>query len=846
MSQLLKSEIITWLKLQPYWLQYAGSLLLDGTQLTDTLKSDIYSLFLEDNDLKSQPAVAREAVVFTTPTIPMVAASTPKLLSGIKDVENVNALATGQQLPIGPGLTIVYGNNGSGKSGYIRLLNNAFNSRGDKHIIHNIYGGKPASATGKFMFTDAASTVELKYPDDKDKVEFTQFSIFDTHCLKAQLEQDNKLSFTPSGFQFFDQLLEVYGYLKDTLSADTAKNRPANTLLSLFINENVIKEKIAGLSGRSKPEEFKELGIFGDEEIKKLERLNAEKVALQSLNIAKRIADLQLLNGRFKELVAMLENIISALNKATYDSYRQLLTENQGYLAISQAEGLTSFEQYEIVALGSKEWKAFLTAAQVYSVQAKQELGDNCLLCLRPLGEPEAKLIATYWNFLRSVAEENFKKSNDEINAAIDKLKTVQFPAFDETSTVFAYIKENKPELAATWQKNLKDLTSIKQELLQMLETKNVNAAYMSLTVDSADFDQLLKDITIKIDDLLTKDTSAELESYNNEIILLNDKNLLSRVLDQVEKYIKRHAWADKADAVLSILRTNALTTKQGELFTKYITSRYTDLFNEECEKLKAPNVVNIQQRNAKGQTLRKLQVSGYVANQILSEGEQRAICIADFLTEVQMNPNNTGVVFDDPVSSLDHERKERIARRLVEFSATNQVVIFTHDIAFYLRMKTRAEEAGLDCTLVSIRRHADATGVIFKDIPWPATGVKQRLGFLRNMLVGIKKIDTSADSDKYLMSIKNWYMLLRETWERMVEEKVLNGVVERFSPGVSTQRLKKINITPSILAEVESGMTESSSWVHDAAANLNPTIPDTAKAEQDLLQLENFNKTFK
>jgi DNA repair ATPase RecN len=43
----------------------------------------------------------------------------------------VNALAPGQLLPVGRGLTIVYGNNGAGKSGYIRLLNNAFNSRGE-------------------------------------------------------------------------------------------------------------------------------------------------------------------------------------------------------------------------------------------------------------------------------------------------------------------------------------------------------------------------------------------------------------------------------------------------------------------------------------------------------------------------------------------------------------------------------------------------------------------------------------------------------------------------------------------------------------------------------------------
>jgi predicted ATPase len=47
----------------------------------------------------------------------------------IENIENVNALATKQSIIINPNLTIVYGGNGTGKSGYIRLLNNAFKAK---------------------------------------------------------------------------------------------------------------------------------------------------------------------------------------------------------------------------------------------------------------------------------------------------------------------------------------------------------------------------------------------------------------------------------------------------------------------------------------------------------------------------------------------------------------------------------------------------------------------------------------------------------------------------------------------------------------------------------------------
>jgi len=46
-------------------------------------------------------------------------------------------------------------------------------------------------------------------------------------------------------------------------------------------------------------------------------------------------------------------------------------------------------------------------------------------------------------------------------------------------------------------------------------------------------------------------------------------------------------------------------------------------------------------------------------------------------------------------------------------------------------------------------------------------------------------------------------------------------------------------------LSTIEHGMTESSNWVHDSAAQLNPAVPKSDKIETDLNELENFNKTF-
>ena len=68
---------------------------------------------------------------------------------------------------------------------------------------------------------------------------------------------------------------------------------------------------------------------------------------------------------------------------------------------------------------------------------------------------------------------------------------------------------------------------------------------------------------------------------------------------------------------------------------------------------------------------------------EILSEGEQRAIALGSFFAELALANHSCGIVFDDPVSSLDHWRRLNVARRLVEEAKSRQVIVFTHDTSF-------------------------------------------------------------------------------------------------------------------------------------------------------------------
>ena len=229
----------------------------------------------------------------------------------------------------------------------------------------------------------------------------------------------------------------------------------------------------------------------------------------------------------------------------------------------------------------------------------------------------------------------------------------------------------------------------------------------------------------------------------------------------------------------------------------------------------------------------------------VLSEGERRAVAIAFFLAEVAVLEHGGGIVLDDPVSSLDHARRSYVARRLVEESARRQAIVFTHDVVLLLELQELAEDAGISCQMRMVRRVGMDAGVASNELPWIASNVSKRIGLLKNELQQLGALERKGDADTYRRHVKTWFELLREAWERAVEEKLFNGVVGRFQPAIKTMSLASVNVTPALTSAVERGMTQASKWTHDQAPALNRPPPKAAELKTALDELETFVAQF-
>lgn len=162
--------------------------------------------------------------------------------------------------------------------------------------------------------------------------------------------------------------------------------------------------------------------------------------------------------------------------------------------------------------------------------------------------------------------------------------------------------------------------------------------------------------------------------------------------------------------AVLTDDEQTELSALIKQLREEELTSRLTS----ELAELGLSNVkIGLELAGQRGMRVQKLKLSAssqfakVKLSDVLSEGEQRAIALAAFLAEIGVEPGKSGIIFDDPVSSLDHVRRERIADRLAREGKERQVIVFTHDLAFAWSLRESAERFGVK----HAERHVYAAG---------------------------------------------------------------------------------------------------------------------------------------
>ena len=282
-------------------------------------------------------------------------------------------------------------------------------------------------------------------------------------------------------------------------------------------------------------------------------------------------------------------------------------------------------------------------------------------------------------------------------------------------------------------------------------------------------------------------------------------------VLNEIERKKKIAAYG----LCINDTTTNAITQKSTAITKTAVSQKLKQRFKDELTNLAFRHVeVELKEAGgAEGVLYHKLiltRAPGVELPRVVSEGEQRCLSIAAFFAELSTADDPSGIVFDDPVSSLDYRWREGVALRLVQEAKTRQVIVFTHDVVFLLLLKQFAEEQGVEQLDQHVRQLSKGAGVCAEELPWVAMPVKKKVGYLKNEWQAVDKLFRDGHQAAYEKEAKYLYGLLREAWERALEEVLLAGIVERFRPGVQTQHIGTIaDITAEDCRTVDAAMTK-------------------------------------
>lgn len=779
-------------------------------------------------------------------------------LTSIFHDRGVNALAEGQTLRFGPSMTVVYGDNGAGKTGYTRILKNACRARGRELILGNVTSGAAPPApvvTIKFQVggTEAAHDLMASGADDR----VARVSVFDTQSAGVYLTEKTDVAFRPLGLDLFDKLVRACKAVRSRIEAEqkAIATSVIAPLLSQVPEGTAVHQFLNKLTGLTKVEAVHALSRLQPEDS---ERLTTLEKCLVDLNTNDPVKVKQQLANRLTRVKALILHLQSVERDLSDDAIAAVLaarTDGKRKRDAARKQKEATFEDL-LPGTGTDHWKAMWESARTFSHEHAYpgipfpvvDRGASCVLCQQDIQADAAERMARFEAFVTSQIEQELRGLRERFS----RLRR----GFTDLSTYTEVVESTLAELAIdheTLVANVRSAIELNERrrvavASALADDVDISAERPSVAVASPEVQALQEQLKGRITALGAKDVAAERKKLTGEIQELKARTLLSTneqlVLDEIERR-RRHAAYGQC---LNDTSFTAVTQKSTALTKTVVTQQLKASFADELDKLGFRHV-DVELKDAggsEGVLYHKLVLTrapGVNLPKVVSEGEQRTLSIAAFFAELSTADDPSGIVFDDPVSSLDFRWRDGVARRLVEEAKKRQVIVFTHDVVFLLLLRQYAEAEAVEQLDQHVRHQRQGAGVCAEELPWVAMPVKGKIGYIRNGWQAADKLERGGQQDSYEKDAMYLYGLLREAWERAIEEVLLNNVVTRFQGGVQTQRLKLVDIDASDYAAIEAGMWKCSKWLpgHDKASADRAPVPPASELKADIEALERW-----
>lgn len=838
------TDLVTWAEKRPAWQRDALRRLVTGEALNDQAIAELTKLCLDPT--RTHTPISQSHIVAETS-----AAEAISLLS-IKNPTAINALASRQELSFEPaGLTVIYGDNGSGKSGYVRVLKHACRSRDEKFAIHRDLEDKtdtPQSA--EIRFARDANTEQFDWtPDGEPHGDLPSVSIFDSRSASIHVESTNEVAYIPRPMRLLEALADASDRIKTALDGRIATLKgqvPLAISNPALSRETAAGSYVFGLSAKSNVPQLDKLAAFTDQETARLTTLETDFAQ----DPKRAVARLDNQRGEVERIQTALLALIGATNAAAFAEINTLRKTHGDAVEAAWVASQQLFSASPLPEVGQAAWQKLWEAARTYADTVaypgktfpSSEPDTLCVLCQQPLGADAMVRQQTFESFVKSSTKADEAAARAKLDAALTQLKGRMLRLGDILkSSKFLTTEIGDASLAR----------QVRRAFVVVLwRLRAMVRAYgepKPLGVDPLQaLTTIATDLKTRAAQLSADTQSDDYKKLKSEYLELKERAALAPLLPDIKAHIARLKEIESINIALKATAKKPITDKNKELSDRMVTDALRGRFAREIGKLKLSRMPVELRKEKDRQAVSYFRVAlvenpNAKVGEIFSEGEHRCVALAAFLAELVTAQRYSGIVFDDPMSSLDHIHRGAVASRLVEEAEHRQVVVFTHDLVFLYELRREAEKANRPIAFRNVRRQQDRPGYIDNELPDKAKSGLEMCNALRSSLKTAKPgFDNLTDTQRTIFC-KGTIGQLRDAWEQAISDYI-RPVLERFDNKVKPTSMFRLGIlTGDDVKDVMSAQARLSEDLHSSAKALNPEAVSLDVLLSEVKSLENW-----
>jgi energy-coupling factor transporter ATP-binding protein EcfA2 len=775
------ASLSEWFGTRPRWLRIAAAELSSGKALDEALTEQFARYCLQEAAGKLSEQV---------PPFPDGPEGTPNhhgelRLGAIAEPSGINDLAPRKPLSFGnANLVVIYGQNGSGKSGYARILKHLCGARRPRELHPNVFQsvGSSENETSvrgcKVTFSVAGKPETRDWAVGQAAVpELRGVVLFDSDTADVYLNEESEVVYEPRLLSLFTDLVQVCSSVERAIEVHRRELPTALPKLPPKYESTPTGGWYKALTDRTSSQDIATRCAWTEGDTTELEQL---RKAFSAPTDDQQCKEAQSKLGHLRALVDDALQWRTSIDDASVATLGKLRDERESADAAAKVAAEKSLDAGLLPKVGDAVWRKLWDAARDYSQKAayadkafpNTETGARCVLCQEVLSPEAVVRLEAFDGFVRGELVRKSQEARTAYEQAAGKLDW----SLNEASV------RTKLDAAGANEKPLQDRCL---ELLRALVSRRDAVLAQSAALPSlpseADVRAILKDHEATLAILASRGTASSSEQEPS-LMALRSLELEARqwVSDQrtaVEAEVERLRQVAILDKAKKSTATTALSKKKGELADALISKAFRDRFDTELDRLGGKRVrVKLEQtRVMQGKALHQIKMNAPTQlrpREVLSDGERRVISLAAFLADATGNPHPTPFVFDDPISSLDQEFEERVVARLIELSKSRQVIVFTHRLSLLVLLQDAAKREGVGEETVCVRREPWGVGEP-SDIPLDGKPPINALKKLRDeRLARARKTYSEHGTDEYAPQAKAICSELRILLERVVETK--------------------------------------------------------------------------